>query len=43
MTDEEIRNVSKIFEALTRAKDRNENIKIEYLNDEEKRFATQSI
>ena len=34
MTDEEIINVSKIFEALTRAKDRNENIKIEYLNDE---------
>ena len=34
MTDEEINNVSKIFEALTRAKDRNENIKIEYLNDE---------
>ena len=34
MTDEEINNVSKIFEALTRAKDRKENIKIEYLNDE---------
>ena len=34
MTDEEINNVAKIFEALTRAKDRNENIKIEYLNDE---------
>ena len=34
MTDEEINNVSKIFEALTRAKDRRENIKIEYLNDE---------
>ena len=36
MTDEEINNVAKIFEALTRAKDRNENIKIEYLNDEGK-------
>ena len=35
MTDEEINNVSKIFEALTRAKDRKENIKIEYLKDEE--------
>ena len=34
MTDEEINNVSKIFEAFTRAKDRKENIKIEYLNDE---------
>jgi hypothetical protein len=34
MTDEEINNVAKIFEALTRAKDRNENIKIEYLNEE---------
>ena len=34
MTDEEINNVSKVFEALTRAKDRKENIKIEYLNDE---------
>ena len=33
MTDEEINNVAKIFEALTRAKDRNENIKIEYLNE----------
>ena len=36
MTDEEINNVAKIFEALTRAKDRNENIKIEYLNEEGK-------
>ena len=34
MTDEEINNVSKVFEALTRAKGRKENIKIEYLNDE---------
>ena len=34
MTDEEINNGAKIFEALTRAKDRNENIKIEFLNDE---------
>ena len=34
MTDEEINNVAKIYEALTRAKDRNENIKIEYLNDD---------
>ena len=34
MTDEEINNVSKIFEAFTRAKDRKGNLKIEYLNDE---------
>ena len=34
MTDEEIINVSKIFEAFARAITRNENIKIEFLNDE---------
>ena len=31
---EQIRNVSKIFEAFARAVTRNENIKIEYLNDD---------
>ena len=31
---DEIRNVSKIFEAFARAITRNENIKIEYLNDD---------
>ena len=34
MTDEEINNISKIFEAFIRAKDRNENLKIEALDDE---------
>ena len=34
MTDEEINNISKIFEAFIRAKDRKENIKIEALDDE---------
>ena len=32
--DEQIRNVSKIFEAFARAITRNENIKIEFLNDD---------
>ena len=31
---EEIRNVLKVFEAFARAVEKNENIKIEYLNDE---------
>ena len=34
MKEEQIRNVAKIFEAFARAITRNENIKIEYLNDE---------
>ena len=34
MQDEQIRNVAKIFEAFARAIARNENVKIEYLNDE---------
>ena len=34
MQEEQIRNVAKIFEAFARAIARNENIKIEYLNDE---------
>ena len=33
--EEQIRNVSKIFEAFARAETKNENIKIEFLNDEE--------
>lgn len=32
--EEQIRNVSKIFEAFARAIARNENVKIEFLNDE---------
>ena len=34
MKEEQIRNVSKIFEAFARAIAKRENIKIEYLNDE---------
>ena len=34
MQEEQIRNVSKIFEAFARAVTRNENIKIAYLNDD---------
>ena len=34
MQEEQIRNVAKIFEAFARAVEKNENIKIEYLNDE---------
>ena len=34
MKEEQIRNVAKIFEVFARAIARNENIKIEYLNDE---------
>jgi hypothetical protein len=34
MQEEQIRNVAKIFEAFARAVTRNENIKIEFLNDE---------
>ena len=36
MKEEQIRNVSRIFEAFARAVTRNENIKIEYLNEEGK-------
>ena len=32
--EEQIRNVLKVFEAFARAVEKNENIKIEYLNDE---------
>ena len=34
MQEEQIRNVAKIFEAFARAVAKNENIKIEFLNDE---------
>ena len=34
MKEEQIRNIAKIFEAFARAVTRNENIKIEFLNDE---------